>query len=249
MQTHADYFSAHAAGYRRYRPHYPRALGEYLAQLPQRRAFALDCGCGTGQLTTLLAGHFDAVVAIDASAEQVAQAPPHPQVEYRVAAAEAFGLPDSSVDLITAAQAAHWFDLDAFFTEVRRVLKPSGALALLCYGVIEIEHSCNGLVSDLYSRILAPYWPAERRHVDTGYSQLPFPLSEEQTPHMSMRADWTADDLVGYLLTWSAIRVAERLGKQRDVHESLSAIHASVASSPGPISVRWPLRIRVGRLP
>lgn len=243
----ADYFSANASEYGRFRPTYPSELCEFLAGLPGQRTLALDCGCGTGQLAARLALHFESVVAIDASAQQIGQAHPHPRIAYRVARAEATGLPDRNVDLLTAAQSAHWFDLGAFFAEASRVLRPTGVLALISYGVIEVGHPCNALVSDLYSRVLAPYWPPERKLVDAGYTEMLFPMAEEPTPPFIMRARWTADELIGYLLTWSAIRVAERKGQQQVVRDALNSIRRAAGARDEPIDVRWPINLRVGR--
>src|SRR5579864_4799887 len=87
-----DHFSGHAADYAAYRPGYPPALFELLASLPRRRALALDCATGSGQAAVGLAERFDHVVAIDASSEQLARAPRHPRIEYRVARAEETGV-------------------------------------------------------------------------------------------------------------------------------------------------------------
>lgn len=243
----ADYFSANASDYGRYRPTYPNELCGFLSSLSAHRTLALDCGCGTGQLAVRLAQYFGSVVAIDASVEQIGQAHPHPRIAYRVARAEATGLPDRSVDLLTAAQSVHWFDLQAFFAEASRVLRPTGVLALISYGVIEVDHPCNAVVSDLYSRVLAPYWPPERRLVDTGYKQMLFPMAEERTPSFIMRARWTADELIGYLFTWSAVRVAEREGQQQVVQDALNSIRRAAGAPDEPIDVRWPINLRVGR--
>jgi len=126
-----DHFSSHAAGYAAYRPTYPPELVTFLADTSPATSIAIDCGCGTGQLSIPLAGRFDRVVALDASAAQIASAPAHPRVEYRVAGADAIGEPDGSADLVTVAQAAHWFDLDRFYMEARRVLRRGGILALI----------------------------------------------------------------------------------------------------------------------
>ena len=129
-----DYFSDAAASYATFRPRYPAALFDFVATLPIRRGTVWDCATGNGQAAIPLAEHFDRVIATDASADQIAHAEPHPRVSYRVALADASGLEvASSVDLVTVAQALHWFPLDRFFGEVRRVLVPDGVLAVWCY--------------------------------------------------------------------------------------------------------------------
>ncbi len=245
--TFKDHFSSRAADYATFRPSYPDALADYLASIAPARALALDCGCGTGQLSVLLAAHFEQVVATDASAQQIAHATAAPRVTYRHAPAETSGLADGRVDLVTVAQAAHWFDLDAFYTEVRWVLKPGGVLALMAYGVIEADGAVGAVLSHFYQSVVGPYWPAERRHVETGYRLPPFPFSELTPPPLSMRALWSADQLLGYVDTWSAVRKAEdALG--RGPYEAFAR---DLLTAWGPADtrreIRWPLSLRVGR--
>jgi ubiquinone/menaquinone biosynthesis C-methylase UbiE len=122
-----DHFSPQASDYARFRPTSPRQMFQFLARLAPRHELAWDCATGSGQVAVPLADHFAHVIATDASAQQIANAEPHPRVKYRVAPAEQSGLVSGSVDLIMVAQALHWFDLDAFNAEARRVLKPAGS--------------------------------------------------------------------------------------------------------------------------
>jgi SAM-dependent methyltransferase len=250
MQTFKDHFSSHAAGYAAYRPTYPTSLVNYLATLSPRTELALDCGCGTGQLSVLLAERFAHVVATDASAQQIANAQPHERVEYRTTPAEQSGLPEETADLITVAQAAHWFDLDAFYAEVRRVAKRDAVLALITYGVLHLNESePERIVQHFYSDVLGRYWPPERRHVEEGYRSLPFPFEEiTSIPSFAIGISWSLDDLIGYAGTWSAVRAAERsLGR-----EPIESFRRELARAWGdPLrraAIRWPLSLRVGRL-
>src|SRR5262245_37971020 len=138
-QTFRDLFSSVANRYADFRPHYPAALFDYLATLAPRTSLVWDCAAGNGQATLDLAERFDRVIATDASKEQIASATPHRRVEYRVAPAEQSGLVDESVSLITVAQALHWFDLERFYAEAKRVLAPGGVLAAWAYGINEVE--------------------------------------------------------------------------------------------------------------
>jgi SAM-dependent methyltransferase len=158
----------------------------------------------------LLGESFGRVIATDAGAQQVASAEPHPRVEYRVAVAEASGLADHSVDLITAAQAAHWFDLTAFSAEARRVGRPGGLLALITYGVSEIDPDIDPVVQHFYEDVVGPYRPPERRHVEDGYRSFDFPFEEITAPPLAVVVNRRAADLIGYADTWSAVRGPRR---------------------------------------
>lgn len=243
-----DHFSAAASDYAAHRPTYPEALATYLAGLSPGRGRALDCGCGNGQLARLLADSFDEVVASDASAEQIAAATPHPKVRYRVAPAEASGLPESSTDLIAAAQAAHWFDLPAFYAEARRIARPGAVLALISYGVLHLDGAAETVLRHFYTQVVGPYWPPERAHVEAGYRTLPFPFAELPAPDLAIERDWGLDDLVGYARTWSALRGAQAaLGT--DPLPAFAAELAAAWGEPGSRRrVRWPLALRLTRL-
>lgn len=242
-----DHFSARSADYALYRPTYPPALADYLAALAPRRHLALDCGCGAGQLSALLATRFDRVVATDASPQQISNAKPCKGVEYRVARSDESGLPEASVDLITAAQAAHWFDLDTFYEEARRVLGPDGAIALITYGVTDADGDVGRILTRFYVDVIGPFWPPERRHVETGYRSLPFPFAESAAPPIAMTADWSLKELLGYVDTWSAVRNAEAsLG--REPYERFAAALGEAWGDPDQRrEIRWPLSMRIGR--
>jgi SAM-dependent methyltransferase len=161
-----DHFPGVASRYADFRPRYPAALFDYLATLAPRNFAVWDGACGIGQATLDLAARFDRVIATDGSVEPIGPARPHPKVEYRVVPAERRGLADRSVALIIVAQALHWFDLDSFYAEVRRVLKPAGWIAVWTYGINRVEgDAANRLVQDFYGHTVGPYWPPERAPV------------------------------------------------------------------------------------
>lgn len=243
-----DHFSSNAAGYAAYRPTYPMDLVNELANICPSQALALDCGCGTGQLSVLLAERFDQVVATDASAEQIKKAQPHQRVTYRASLAEDSALPDKSVDLITVAQAAHWLDLDKFYAEVRRVARPNAVIALITYGVLHVEGDVDPLVQRFYYETIGPYWPRERRHVEDGYRSLPFPFQETRLPDLAIEVTWRLDDLVGYINTWSAVRAAEKalgMNPSGQFEEELRSMWGDAAIRR---RITWPLSLRVGRV-
>jgi SAM-dependent methyltransferase len=243
-----DHFSGVASRYADFRPRYPAALFDHLATLAPRRSLVWDCACGNGQATVDLAERFDRVVATDASREQIASAKPHPRVEFRAAPAEQSGLPEESVGLITVAQALHWFDLDRFYAEVQRVLKPGGVIAVWAYGIIEVEgEAVDRLAREFYADTVGPYWPPQRLLVEAGYRTVPFPFAEAVPPAFRMETRWTLDQLLGYFSTWSATsRFIKETG--RNPLEALSAALAPVwGDANAPRLIVWPLSLRLGR--
>jgi SAM-dependent methyltransferase len=243
-----DHFSAVAADYARRRPDWPPAAADWVAGLAPGRALAWEAGCGSGQFTRLLAGRFDRVAATDLSAAQLAEAPPLANVSWTAAPAERSGLPDGAADLAVAAQAAHWFDHDAFHAEVRRVVRPGGVVALLSYGVMRFEPPWGGTLARFYGETLAPFWPPGRGHVEAGYRTLPFPFPEIAAPAFAIARDWALDDLTGYVGTWSAARGLERAGRGAE----LGALARALAAVWGPPETRrrmvWPVAVRAGRV-
>lgn len=247
-QTFHDHFSGVANRYADFRPHYPAELFDYLATIVPPNAVVWDCACGNGQAALDLAHRFHRIIATDASKEQIASAKPHPKVEFRVAPAEQSGLLENSVGLVAVAQALHWFDLDRFYPEAKRVLVPNGVLAAWAYGINEVEgDAVNQLVQDFYSNIVGPYWPPQRTLVEEGYRTIPFPFNELTPPAFRMEARWTLEQLLGYFSTWSATnRFMKETGRNplERLSESLSRAWGGVHS---PRLVVWPLSLRLGR--
>jgi SAM-dependent methyltransferase len=243
-----DHFSGHATLYRQSRPSYPLALYQWLAEQAPSRHCAWDCATGNGQAALTLAHHFAQVIGTDASPEQIAQAEAAERVSYRVASAEHSDLTAHSVDLLCVAQAAHWFDLPAFYEEVRRVARRGAILALWSYGLTCITPAVDAVVDGYYRDTVGPWWPPERAHVEAGYRDLPFPFDELQAPDFSMQADWTLQQLLAYLASWSATqRCAADTGT-----DPIPALARELAPAWGEVerrAVSWPLSLRVGRLP
>lgn len=249
MAGFKDHFSALAADYARYRPRYPARLFADLAAVAPGRDRAWDCATGNGQAAAGLAAWFREVLATDASAAQIAAASGPANVRFAVAPAEASGLPGVCLDLLLVAQAAHWFDLPAFYAEAARVLKPGGVLALLTYSGVRVDAALDPVLRDFHHGLLGPYWPPERAEVERDYRDLPFPWPEIAFPAQEMTADWTLDELMGYLGTWSATR-AYREQRGEDPLPALRERLAPAWGAPGRIrTVRWPLPIRIGRRP
>ena len=241
-----DHFSRQAADYRRYRPTYPAALIDFVAGCCANRAVAMDCATGSGQAAVALAGRFAAVIAVDASLSQLARAESHERVRYAAALAERLPVREGSVDLVAAAQAAHWFDHDRFHAECRRVLAPGGVVAVWCYEKFRVESAIDVVVDDFYVNVIGADWPPERRYVAEGYRSLPFPWREELAPPFEIEVDWDLAQLMGYLATWSAVqRCRDRTGQ--DPLAALQSRLARLWSPAVPRRVRWPVHLRLGR--
>jgi SAM-dependent methyltransferase len=239
-----DLFSERAADYARYRPSYPAELFSHLASLAPGHDCAWDCATGNGQAAVHLARHFDRVVATDASSKQIEHAMEAPNVQYRVARAEDSGLENHSVDLVNCAQAAHWFDLDGFYGEVRRVVKPGGVIALITYALPTIDERLDDFVHAYANHAVGPYWPPERTHIDARYATLPFPFDEVAVPSFDMTANWTAEEFLAFLGTWSATRAYMLLlGTDPRV---LIADNLKRSWGAGRRAIRWPITVRAG---
>lgn len=248
MTAFKDHFSSASDRYAAYRPDYPAALFAWLAGLCAERELAWDCATGSGQAALGLAPHFRRVVATDASAEQVRHAVPHPLIDYRVAPAEASGLADHSVDLVTVAQAAHWFDLPRFYTEAARVLKPGGAIAAWGYGRMLLPDEMDALFQRFYAETVGPYWPPERTLIDDAYRSLDFPFAEIEAPAFAIEVEWTLPRLMDYLSTWSAVK-RYQAARGRDPLPALLAELRSLWGDPEAArALQWPLFLRAGRV-
>lgn len=244
MSDWQDHFSDRASGYASYRPSYPDALFDWLAGIAQSRRLAWDCATGSGQAAGGLASRFERVVATDASPDQLGNARPFPNVEYRVARAESSGLAAQSVDLVTVAQALHWFDHPSFFAEVARVVRPSGVVAVWMYNLMVVNPQFDEALSRFYSDTVGPYWPGDRVYVDQGYATVEIPFREITPPRFEMDAEWSLDHLLGYLRTWSAVaRYSKDQGR-----DPVALVAPELAGHWGPPQtlkrVRWPIVLR-----
>jgi ubiquinone/menaquinone biosynthesis C-methylase UbiE len=247
MTNFKDLFSTQSFDYSKFRPLYPKDLFEWLAKQTSSHHTAWDCGTGNGQAATVLADFYSKVYATDPSEKQLKAATPKANVIYSVGSAESSGLPNSSVDLITVAQAYHWFQHEKFFAEVRRVAKPAAVVAVWSYGLAVITPGVDAAVMRLYEELLGPYWEKERRHVENQYRDLPFPFTRIEAPPFHMSAQWSFEHLIGYLGTWSALQTYLK----KEGHDPREAIFEDLKNawgSVGELEVRWELTLLAGRV-
>lgn len=247
-ETFRDHFSGAAPSYAAFRPKYPPELADALTALAPAHALAWDVGAGSGQFSLLLAERFERVIATDASSAQLASAAPHPRVEYRVEPSTRSSLLSASVDLVTVAQAVHWFDIAPFCREARRVAKPGGVVAWIAYGNALLDPDLEPMFVRFYEHTIGSYWPPERRHIEAGYRDLEFPFDEIPFADSEIRVELDVHELLGYVSTWSAILALVRAGKG----EEFERFRRDFLDAWGPPSrkrlVRWPLTSRVGRV-
>jgi SAM-dependent methyltransferase len=247
--SNAALFTTVAREYAAFRPGYPPALFSWLASVSPARDAVWDCGCGSGQASVALAGFFTQVHATDVAAEQIAAARPRERVRYTVAPAERSSLPDACVDLVTVAQALHWFDVDAFYTEARRVARPRALLAAWTYPRPEfVDPSLDAVFAEFYGSVVGPYWPAGRKHVESNYTTLPFPFEELPHPPFGLELQWGFEQVLGYVSSWSATaKYRESLGADPLpwLRDRLGAVWPAPEA---PAALRMPLGMRVARL-
>lgn len=240
-----DYFSIQSKAYARYRPTYPDELFDFILSHIEKKNIAWDCGTGNGQVAVKLSQRFETVYATDLSENQISQAPKMDNIIYRVMTAENAGFKEERFDLITIAQAIHWFDFDLFYQNVKRFLKPEGVIAAIGYGVIKIDAACDKIITRLYADILGNYWDPERKHIDEHYRTIPFPFVEISTPEYGQKAHWSFEQLIGYLNTWSSVQHYIRKHRQNPVDLVLSKLKNAWGTAEKK-EVRFPVFLRVG---
>lgn len=247
MTTFKDYFSGHSESYSQFRPTYPPDLFRVIAKLTESHDLAWDCATGNGQAAVALAPYFNQIIASDASAQQIEHATQNPKIKYLVSPAESIQAEPDSIDLITVAQGMHWFDIEKFFKETERVLKPGGILAVWSYRLHQITSAIDAVVLKYYDNILGRYWPPERKMVDERYKGIVFPFEPVDLPEFEMTAEWSFYHLIGYLKTWSAAK----LYFQKHESEALEFVIDELAEAWGKPDltrpVIWPLNVIVRR--
>lgn len=205
MKGFKDHFSKRSGLYKRFRPTYPPELFAYLSSLAGAHDLVWDCGTGNGQSAVKLAEHFAKIFATDPSEEQIKNAEEHERVTYKVEKAEQCSLPDGSADLVTVSQAIHWFDFDEFYSQVRRVLKPNGIIAVWAYGLPVITPEIDRVLRHFHDDVVGEFWQRENRLIEDEYRAIPFPFEPIQAPAFEMRKEWTREDMTGWVSSWSAV--------------------------------------------
>lgn len=243
-----DNFSAQASSYAQFRPVYPQILYDRLLDLVKEKSTAWDCGSGNGQVAGVLSAHFDEVIATDISASQIQHAIQKPNINYRLLPAENTDIKTSSVDLITVAQAIHWFNFDEFYKEVKRVSKPEGFLAVWGYNLPELNAQIGKVIQKLYNDILGnQYWDPERRFIEENYRTIPFPFKEIHFPGLQIETSWNLENLLGYLNSWSAVQHYIRKNNINPVGQ-LETEFKTAWGTEKTCKVSFPIYTRIGKV-
>lgn len=240
-----DYFSQHAHDYKKFRPDYPTEIIDFVVTQCQQKNTAWDCATGNGQVAQLLQPYFKKIYATDASAEQIQQTSSTANIQYAVARAEASGLPNHSIDLITVAQAAHWFDLPLFYQEVQRVAALGAVLAIWGYHNHSIHPEIDAIVLKLYKDILKDYWPPERGKVEEKYASMNPPFQKINCPDFFMKKQVDLNGLIGYLATWSATQIYISKNKNNPIEYIYDELHESWGNACDIKEITWPVFLNV----
>jgi len=242
-----DNFSAQSEQYAKFRPTYPDKLYQFLLPLLETKDAAWDCATGNGQVAQVLSEYFKEVHATDISEKQIKNAIQRANIFYKIERAEQTSFPDKNFDLITVAQAIHWFDFEAFYKEVKRVIKPNGILAVIGYGLLSIDKDTDAVINRFYREVTGPYWDKERKYIDEQYQTIPFPFKEIEAPQLYNTYEWTLEQLVGLLDTWSAVQHYIKANRQNPVDIVYKDLKQTWISNKLK-TVKFPILLRIGRL-
>jgi ubiquinone/menaquinone biosynthesis C-methylase UbiE len=242
-----ELFSTQAASYAKYRPTYPQELYEFIFSHVQHRETAWDCGTGNGQAAAVLAGYFQKVIGSDISTKQLDFAIKKPNIEYVNCSAEQTPFADNSFDLITVAQAYHWFDFSAFKKEVTRVGRPGSLLAIWTYGHVQVNEEIDQIMRHFHDVVVGRYWDERRKYVVEGLINIPFDYPEIHTPSFQIFAEWKRSDIAGYLDSWSAVQTFIRATGKNPVPELIENLK-EYWNNDVVKSVKFPLTLRLGKV-
>lgn len=240
-----DRFSNHAKQYAIFRPTYPKELYDFIFSHVKKFDAAWDCGTGNGQVARDLSTRFKVVEATDISEQQLANAYKAENIVY-TKADEKTNFPDAHFDLITVAQAIHWFNISEFFKEVKRVAKKDAIIAVWGYSLPTLNPEIDKRLQEFYSKIVGPYWDKERRLIDAQYKTILFPCSEIRTPEFSLSLEWNLEEFQGYLSTWSSVQKYIQANQINPVESFMKEVLPLWKSDRQ--NINFPLFLRLGKI-
>ncbi|GFN93640.1 methyltransferase domain containing protein [Plakobranchus ocellatus] len=251
--------------YAQFRPRYTeevfKTIIDYCGETSSDFQLAVDVGCGSGQSTEPLSKHFKRVLGLDVSALQIAKAPSNiPNTTFRTCKAEDLSIVQSgTADLVTVAQAFHWMDQKRFFSEADRILKPGGSLIIYGYATCTLApKEADIFFQEFYNNVLPDYWTGGRTPVEEKYSSFSIPYEGwKRNDSMTIEKDWSIDEFVGYLGSWSAINEYNQKHSSGNILEQvqlqLNNIMRSIPKEDGKkdadLHVTWPVFMLMGHKP
>lgn len=258
----ANLFLKQAKQYSKTRPGYPQQLFDFIASKTPTHDVVWDVGTGSGQAAVSLASIYKSVIGTDTSNTQLEFAPKLPNIRYECTSAtismseleQKIGK-ESSIDLVTVAQALHWFDNDTFYNQVKYILKkPNGIIAAWCYTIPEIDDQFDPIFHKFYKES-NPYWDALRGLVDDKYTSIKFPFGPvdgcDHTGPFEFRSTklMSLDEFFMYIKSWSAYQTAKEKGvellNENVVNEFTKAWNED---ENGQKSVTYPVYLRIGKV-
>lgn len=242
-----DYFSTHSSIYAAFRPTYPNALYEFIFKHVKEKGKVWDCATGNGQVASYLADHFDEVYATDISQQQLNNAIESDNIFYSISPAEKTSFANHEFDLITVGQALHWLNLEAFYTEVKRVGKKDSVLAVWGYERCSVNSEIDKLFSDFYNNIVGPYWDPARKLIENEYRDIEFPFEEIATPKFEIKVEWTLEHYTGYLSSWSATQKYIKANGADPLPELIDKLKPHWESGQVQ-SITFPVFLRLGKI-
>lgn len=249
MMRHTPDFGEKSQDYRQFRPTYPEELYEYLLKTTIEHTCAWDCGTGNGQAAAVLANDFAQVIGTDISQKQLDVAVKKSNIHYYCCPAEVTPIESNTVDLITVAQALHWFDLDAFYREVTRVAKPEGVIAVWCYSLGSVNANIDPFIKKLYNDILGNhYWSSERQYIDDAYMTIPFPFPKIKAPYFAIEKEMYFSGLLGYLNTWSAVKTYQNKNQVNPIDLIYDDLKAAWGDDKAKYTMHWPIHLLIGKI-
>jgi SAM-dependent methyltransferase len=152
----------------------------------------------------------------------------------------------ASFDAVCVAQALHWFDIEAFHAEAKRVLKPEGVFCTWGYDGMRVLGEFDAAFGRVVLDPIRDLWPAQNQILWRGFRDLPFPYERIDTPAFDIELHWTLAQLMDYLGTWTAVKRYIALGNPDFLLQAGQALRP-VWVETGARRVVMPLHVLCGR--
>jgi ubiquinone/menaquinone biosynthesis C-methylase UbiE len=250
MQDPTKRFSDRAETYAKYRPRYPDEMLQFLEALVAPPAAVADVGSGTGILTAQLlkCGYDVWAVEPNEAMRTAAERTLSDSTAFRsvVGTAEATTLEDRSIDLITCAQAFHWFERVQTRLEFSRILKSDGWVALLWNERQEDASPINRAYDDLLQAMASDYQNMSHRRIAAEDIRAFFAPGEAQLRTFANSQTLDCDGFLGRLMSSSYVPNVGQPGHQEIVEAAKRVFEAHQAA--GKITFEYETKVYVGRL-